>query len=424
MNKPKARKIPRGKRVRPLTPGMVEKVTKPGRYADGGGLYLWIKPDGRKTWTFRWRDKLTGKLREAGLGSYTNERVTLKMARERADDYRDQVWRLLDPIAERQKELTQAREALAKRVLFKVCAERYIDAHKATWRNEKHIKQWESTLSTYAASLMPMPVADITDDHVFACLEPIWNDKTETATRVRQRIESVLDWASANKYREGLNPARWKGNLDARLAKPEKLKKIQHHPALPHAEMGAFIAKLRASKAQSARALELQILTATRPGEVCGARWDEIDTSKKLWTIPAGRMKAAKEHAIPLSARALEILKAQPRASGFVFPGASLKKPMTTAAPMKLLKEIQPGITAHGFRSTFRDWAADQTAYPREVIEHALAHQLKDKAEAAYFRSDLLAKRARLMNDWSKYCSVEPGNTANVTPFRNRQNEA
>jgi len=357
-------------------------------------------------------------LREAGLGSYTNERVTLKMARERADDYRDQVWRLLDPIAERQKELTQAREALAKRVLFKVCAERYIDAHKATWRNEKHIAQWSSTLSTYAAGLMAMPVADITDDHVFACLEPIWHDKTETATRVRQRLEAVLDWAAAHKYREGLNPARWKGNLDARLAKPEKLKKIQHHPALPHAEMGVFIAKLRTSKAQSARALELQILTATRPGEVCGARWDEIDTSKKLWTIPAGRMKADKEHTIPLSARALEILKAQPRVSDFVFPGTSLKKPMTTAAGMKLLKDIMPGITAHGFRSTFRDWAGEETAFPVEVIEHALAHRLKDKAEAAYARSTLPQKRASLMTAWSKHCSTMPGRAATVTPIR------
>lgn len=408
----------RGKRVPPLTHGKVQLSTRPGRYADGGGLYLWIKPDGRKTWTFRWRDRVTGQLREAGLGSWSNERVTLKQARERADRYRDMVWNGLDPIAEKQNRLAEAREAHANRVSFAVCTQRYIDAHKAAWRNDKHTAQWSSTLNTYAADLMDMPVADITDAQVIRCLEPIWTDKTETATRVRQRIESVLDWATARKYRAGLNPARWKGHLDKLLPKPQRLKNIQHRPALAYAELPGFMAELRKVDTMAAKALQLQILTATRPGETVGAQWSEFDLAGKVWTVPAERMKAHKEHTIPLSGRAVEILQSLPRVNDYVFPGASLKKPMTTAAGMNLLKEIHPGITQHGFRSTFRDWAADQTAYPREVIEHALAHQLKDKAEAAYFRSDMMAKRAKLMQAWADYSATKPGQTASVSGIR------
>jgi integrase len=379
---------------------------------------LWVKPDGRKTWTFRWRDRVTFGQREAGLGSFTNERVTLAMARERADRYRDMVWNGLDPIAENQKTLIEARQALASRVSFKDCTQRYIDAHKASWRNTKHTAQWSSTLSTYAAGLMDMPVCDITDNDVLACLEPIWTDKTETATRVRQRIEAVLDWATTRKYRAGLNPARWKGHLDTLLAKPNRLKNVQHRPALPYAEAGQFMVKLRKVRTMAARALELQILTATRPGEATGAMWDEFDLQAKTWTIPAERMKANKSHTIPLSPQVIALLKSQPQVNDFLFPGNSLKKPMTTAAGMNLLKELYPGITQHGFRSTFRDWAADQTAFPREVIEHAMAHQLKDKAEAAYLRTELLTKRAKLMQAWASYCDAVPGKTASVTPIR------
>jgi len=216
---------PRGKQVKPLSPGSVIKKTEPGRYADGGGLYLWIKPDGRKTWTFRWRDKITSKLREAGLGSVTNQRVTLKMARERADEYRDMVWRGLDPIEEKRKRIQEARAALANRLTFKDCMTRYIDAHKASWRNKKHTAQWSSTLNTYADPLMKLPVADIDTSLVLQCIEPIWTTKTETATRVRQRIEAILDWATARKYRKGENPARWRGHLDKLLPKPTKLKR-------------------------------------------------------------------------------------------------------------------------------------------------------------------------------------------------------
>ena len=410
---------PRGKRVAPLTAGKVAKVTKPARYADGGGLYLWVKPDGRKTWTFRWRDRITGKLREAGLGSFTNQRVTLKQARDRADVYRDMVWNGLDPIAEKRNRIEEARAALANRMTFKDCATRYIDAHKASWRNERHTAQWSSTLNTYAAPIMELPVADIDDELVLQCLEPIWTTKTETATRVRQRIECVLDWATARKYRSGENPARWRGHLDKLLPKPNKLKNIQHLAALPYNDVGTFMVKLREGDSMAAKALELQILTAARPGEVVGAQWTEFDLNSKVWTIPAERTKANKEHSIPLSPQAVTLLKKLPKASEFAFPSASLNCGMSTALGLNLIKEIQPGITQHGFRSTFRDWAADKTSYPREVIEMALAHRLKDKAEAAYFRSDLIAKRARLMTDWANYCDQLPGDSATVTPIRN-----
>ena len=409
---------PRGKQVTPLTAGKVAKVTQAGRYADGGGLYLWVKPDGRKTWTFRWRDRVTSKLREAGLGSFTNQRVTLKQARDRADVYRDMVWNGLDPIAEKRNRIEEARAALANRMTFKDCATRYIDAHKASWRNAKHTAQWSSSLNTYAAPIMELPVADIDDALVLQCLEPIWTTKTETASRVRQRIECVLDWAIARKYRSGENPARWRGHLDKLLPKPNKLKNIQHRPALDYRQAGVFMAKLREGHTLSACVLELQILTATRPGEAVGARWTEFDLDGKVWTIPAERTKANKEHSIPLSPQAVALLKKLPKVSEFVFPGVSLKKAMTVDMGMKLLKQIELGITAHGFRSTFRDWAADKTNYPREVIEMALAHRLKDKAEAAYFRSDLIAKRARLMADWANYCDQLPGDSATVTPIR------
>ena len=412
---------PRGKQVDPLSPGDVIKKTAPGRYADGGGLYLWIKPDGRKTWTFRWRDKITSKLREAGLGSVTNQRVTLKMARQRADEYRDMVWRGLDPIEEKRKHIQEARAALANHLTFSDCMTRYIDAHKASWRNKKHTAQWSSTLNTYADPLMKLPVADIDTSLVLQCIEPIWTTKTETATRVRQRIEAILDWATARKYRKGENPARWRGHLDKLLPKPTKLKKVVHRPALDYQQVGTFMTKLREGNSMGAKALELQILTATRPGEVVGAMWSEFNLRGKVWVIPAERMKANKEHTIPLSPQAVKLLKQIPRVTEFVFPGVKLDKGMTTASAMKLIKRIEPGITAHGFRSTFRDWAADQTAYAREVIEHAMAHQLKDKAEAAYFRSDMIEKRTRLMRDWAQFCDLIPVETDNVTPSRDEE---
>lgn len=394
-----------------LSAAFCTKVAQPGRYSDGGGLYLFVKPDLRKTWVFRFRDRLTGRQCDMGLGPYGQHDVTLAGARVQAGRFRAMLREIppRNPIEARREALQDAKLAHARRMTFGQCAERYIEAHRTAWRNEKHAAQWTSTLNTYAAILLPLPVTEIDTALVIKCLEPVWADKTETATRVRQRIEAVLDWASARKFRSGENPARWKGHLDKLLAAPAKLKNIQHRPALPYAEIGAFMHELLAVDTLAARALEFQILTASRPGEAVGTRWEEIDLQAKVWTIPATRMKADLEHTVPLSGRALEILEALPRVSDYTFPGPSLKKPMTTAAGMKLLKDLEPGITQHGFRSSFRDWAAEQTEYPREVIEHALAHQLKDKTEAAYFRSDLLAKRAELMQAWARYCATVSG---------------
>jgi integrase len=289
-----------------------------------------------------------------------------------------------------------------------MCATRYIDTHKAGWSSEKHAAQWSSTLNKYAAPVMTFPVADIDTSLVFFCLEPIWTSKTETATRVRQRIEAVLDWATDHKFRSGENPARWRGHLDKLLPKPTRLKKVQQRPALDYQRAGGFMSRLRAVDSLAARSLELQILTATRPGEVVCARWSEFGLMGKVWTIPAQRMKANREHTIPLSPQAVTLLRQLPRTNEFVFPGVSGKKGMSTAAAMKLIKQIEPGITAQGFRSTFRDWATDQNDYPREVIEHAMAHRLNDKAESTDFRSDLIARRVRLMRDWADFCDLIP----------------
>lgn len=396
------------------------KNAKPGRHADGLGLYLLVKPDGRKTWLFRYRDRITGKLRDKGLGPTTTR--SLEEAREAAAQCRKQLLDGLDPIDLQREEFKAKAAEHAKRVTFGQCVDRYLEAHRDAWRNAKHSAQWRSTLDTYAAKLLPLPVAHVDTALVVDCLSPIWKTKTETATRTRQRIEAVLDWATARHYRQGENPARWRGHLKNLLASPAKLKKAKHRPraALPYAEIAPFIEDLRARDGQAARALELQILTATRPGEATAAKWGEFDLAHKVWTIPAERMKAGKEHRIPLSAPALALLKKLPQGDGFLFPGRG-DQPMTTAAPMKLLKELRPGMTAHGFRSSFRDWAGEVSNHPREVIEHALAHQLKDKAEAAYARGTLFDKRARLMDDWARWCETKPRVGGKVTNIRRKR---
>ena len=401
-----------------LTAAFVMKKAEPGRYGDGGGLYLLIKKDGRKTWVFRWRDRVTGKSRDKGLGRYGKYDVSLKEARQRAKKCRDMVWEGKDPIEEARAELEEKKLAYAMRLTFRQCTDRYIYAHKAGWKNAKHAKQWPSSLNNYAAKLMPLPVAAIDTHLVLSCLEPIWQEKTVTAGRVRQRIECVLDWATARKYRSGENPARWKGHLDKILPQPSKLKKVVHWSAIPYAEIGQFMQKLREQESLAARALEFQILTSTRPGETLGARWDEIDLQAKTWTIPGDRMKAGKPHEVPLSPQAIRLLKALPQDFDFVFPGASKKKGLGEMGNMRLIRKLEGDFTAHGMRSTFRDWAADQTSYPRDVIEHALAHGLKDKSEAAYFRSTVFPKRVKLMNAWADYCDMEPVQAGSVTPIR------
>lgn len=396
----------------------VKAKSEPGRYGDGGGLYLQISSYGTKAWVFRYM--LDGKARHMGLGSVND--FTLAEARERARKARQKLTDGIDPLAEREVGKAVTKAEAAKQMTFATAAERYIASKSDGWRSEVHKAQWASTLKMHAAALSDMDVSTIETAHVMSVLEPIWRTKTETASRVRGRIEKVLDWAAFHKLRAGENPARWRGHLDQVLSARSKVAKVKPHPAMPYVAIGGFMATLRALDSTSARALEFTILCAARTGEVIGARWDEIDLAGKVWTIPAGRMKAEKEHRVPLSERAVAILKALPREGEYVFPGAKKDKPLSNMAMLELLRGMKgvPGLTVHGFRSTFRDWAGETTAHPREVIEHALAHQLADKAEAAYQRGDLLAKRARLMADWATYCARKPhvGNVVGIEQAR------
>jgi integrase len=387
-----------------------------GTHGDGGGLYLQVTRTGARTWLFRFM--LAGRSREMGLGSLHT--VKLAEAREKARECRKLLLEAIDPIVARNAKQAEARLAAATAMTFEQCAGTYVTTHKAGWKNAKHAAQWPSTLRTYVYPVFgSLPVQAIDTGLVMKALEPIWQTKPETASRVRGRIESVLDWAKVRGYRDGENPARWKGHLDHLLPARSKIAAIDHHAALPYVEMGEFIASLRAHEGVAARALEFLILTVGRTGEVIGARWQEIDLEARLWTIPGSRMKAGKEHRVPLSRPALAILKpfAEAKVSEFVFPGGRQGKPLSNMAMLKLLKRMGRGdLTAHGFRSTFSDWCAEQTNTPSEVREMALAHTVGDKVEAAYRRGDLFEKRRQLMDAWAKYCeSQEP--TDNVFSF-------
>ena len=325
----------------------------------------------------------------------------------------------MDPIEQRQAARSVMVAARESALTFETCAKAYIKGKSHEWKNDKHADQWTNTLTTYAYPVIggAMLVRDVEMSHVLKILEPIWTTKTETASRLRGRIESVLDYATARGYRKGDNPARWRGHLDKILGTPSKVATVEHHAALPCGEIGAFMVDLRAQPGMGARALEFAILTAARSGEVRGATWSEIDTDAATWTIPAVRMKAGKEQRVPLSDAAVALLEQLPRVKGseIVFPN-NKGGPLSDMTLTAVLRRMERKITAHGFRSTFRDWAGETTAYPREVIEHALAHQLKDKAEAAYARGTLFDKRRRLMADWAKYCNtVATG--ATVTPI-------
>jgi integrase len=393
------------KKAKELSALAVSRLKEPGRHAVGGvdGLHLRIVGESR-AWVLR--IKVGDRRCDIGLGPYPE--VTLANARDAAREHRKKVREGIDPLQERQQARASLRIERAKSKTFKDCAEAYIEAHKAGWKNAKHEKQWTATLETYAyPKFGSLPVASIDTGLVQDVLRPIWATKTETASRLRGRIESVLDWAKVNGYRDGENPARWRGHLDKLLPARSKVQKVEHHAALPYAEIGAFMVDLRKREGTSARALEFSILCASRSGEVRGAKWDEFDLPGKVWTIPGDRMKAGKEHRVPLSDAAVALLEAMPRVkdSNYVFaaPRGGALSDMALSAVLKRMDRSD--LTVHGFRSTFRDWAGETTAYPREVIEHALAHQLKDKAEAAYQRGDLLTKRARLMDDWAKFCA-------------------
>lgn len=397
------------------------KSAKAGRYADGGGLYLLVKDTGARYWVFRFM--LRGKARDLGLGPAAGVgAVTLAQARDKASALRLVVKAGNDPLLEREKKAAEAAaEAQAVKVAsttFKVVAERYIADNRDSWRNTKHRQQWENTLSTYVYPVIGhLPVADVGKAHVLQILEPIWKSKPETASRVRGRMETVLDAATARELRSGENPARWRGHLAHVLPKRSRLTR-GHHRALPYADLPAFVRNLRGRKAMAALAVEFTILTAARTGEVTGATWEEIDLSRKVWTVPAHRMKAGREHRIPLSSRAVEILEAlKPFGKSFLFPGERGGK-LSGMAMAMLLRRMETDVTVHGFRSAFRDWAAECTAYPNEVCEAALAHTIGNRVEAAYRRGDLFEKRARLMSDWATHCGKGDDTGATVTPIR------
>ena len=391
------------KKAKELSALAVSRLTVAGNHPVGGvtGLYLYINDANARSWVLR--IMVGDKRRHIGLGGYPD--VTLAQARDKARVARDEVSRGIDPVVQRRALASQLRAQQAADKTFKQAAQAYIEAHGDTWKNPKHRAQWVSTLSTYAyPHVGQLAVRDIGQGHVLSILEPIWKTKNETASRLRGRIESVLDWATARGLRNGENPARWKGHLDKLLPAPSKVQKVEHHRALPIDQLPAFMQALRQREGLAARALEFTILTAARSGEVRGAIWEEIDVKTKVWIIPAERMKAGREHRVPLSDAALHLLKALPRLadSPLVFPaprGGQLSD-MTLNAVMR---RMQVDAVPHGFRSTFRDWVAERTNHPRELAEQALAHTLESKVEAAYRRGDALDKRRGMMQEWAEF---------------------
>lgn len=384
----------------------VKRETAPGLHFVGGvaGLALQVTPAGGKCWVLRVR--VAGRRRDMGLGGYPS--VSLAKAREKAAEARELIRKGIDPIDRQQATQSALRAAVAAALTFRQCAKAYMEAHEAGWKNAKHAQQWRNTLEAYAYPVLgDLLVRDVQKEHVLEVLRPIWTTKTETAVRVRSRMELVLSYAMQAGYRpEGLNPARWKGGLDKLLPKPGKVAKREHFAALPVAEVGAFMERLHAAEGMGARALEFAILTAARSGEVRGTTWAEIDLAAKVWTIPAARMKAGKEHRVPLSDVAVELLGKVPagKPDAFVFPAArgGQLSDMTLAA---VLRRMAVPAVPHGFRSTFRDWASERTAYPADVAEMALAHTIDNKVEAAYRRGDLFEKRRLMMADWAQFLS-------------------
>ena len=406
-----------GSNVGKLTALAVTKARKRGMYGDGAGLYLAIARGGSKSWILRY--KVGGRSRHLGLGPL--HAIGLAQARERAADARRLLLDGHDPIEARRASRGAARLDAAKAMTFDQCAEAYIAAHRAGWRNPKHARQWTATLGAYASPVFgALSVQAIDTALVMKVVEPIWATKPETAARLRGRIESVLDWARVRQYRDGENPARWRGHLDHLLPAKTKVHKVRHHATLAYAELAAFMAALRAQDGVAARALEFVVLTAARSGEVLGARWSEIDINEKIWIVPAVRMKGGREHRVPLSDRALAILKDMKTLGrdDFVFPGQRPRRPLGTNTLTVLLRKMGRGdLTVHGFRSSFRDWCAERTSFPSEVAEMSLAHAIGNKVEAAYRRSDLFEKRRRLMDEWARFCDA-PAAKAAVIPMR------
>lgn len=385
-----------------------------GLYPDGNGLYLQVKNGGR-SWVLRYM--LAGRPRMMGLGAQA--KVRLSDARDMAKDAYALIGRGIDPIAERQARMDAAKIEAAKAVTFQQAAERLIRSKAAEWSNAKHADQWTATLATYVFPIFGhLPVQEIDTGLVMKTLEPIWTTKTETATRVRQRIEAVLDWAKAHGYRTGENAARWKGHLDKLLAKPTKVRKVKHFEALPYVEVPALFTTLKAKATPSARALRWLIMGATRTGETLFADYSEINFVDMTWTIPAERMKADRPHVVPITAEMLSLLDRDGR--GLIFPSSETGRAMSDATLLKFLREVTGNetVTTHGMRSAFKDWCRERTNFPDEVSEAALAHVEKDKTKAAYARSDLLKKRRKLMEAWATYCNTPSAGGDKVVPIR------
>jgi integrase len=413
-----------------LSSAGVKNSNKPGMYGDGGGLWLHVGPNALdedekptktgKSWIYRFM--LDGKAREMGLGPLHT--IGLSEARDLARACRKLVLEGTDPLEAKHAKRKARKVEAAKAITFKACAGKYIAANKAAWRNEKHGDQWENTLTTYVYPVIgQLSVGQIDTGHVTKILEPIWATKAETASRVRGRIEAVLNYAATHNWRAGENPARWRGHLENVLPKKSKVAKVEHHAALPWRDTGSFMKALATEKGTAALALRFAILTAARTGEVLGARWGEFDLAQKIWTVPAERMKAEREHRVPLTDDVLAVLKEAEKlkqdAAGFVFPGAKKDAPLSNMAMLVLLRRMDRGdLTTHGFRSTFRDWAAE-TGQPADIAEAALAHTLGSKVVAAYQRGDLLDRRRKLMEAWAEWCArvrVEGGNVREMRP--------
>lgn len=385
----------------------------PGMHVDGNGLYLNVASKGGKSWIFRYQ--IRGKRREMGLGSLVG--LSAPQARAKVAQLKLQVANGIDPLAEREAERLKAHvTARAQQIdqerlqqTFRAAAESHIANHSPSWSNDKHIQQWSNTLKTYVyPKIGSKPVDEITTADVVSILKPIWSVKPETASRVRMRIEAVLNSAKALGWRSGENPAMWKGGLDAVLPSTGKVKKVRHHPAMPYSSAPAFMADLKVRDGMSALALQFAILTAARSGEVRGARWAEVDLDKAIWVVPAERMKAKREHRVPLSKAAVSVLESVPRISGcpLIFPGTKRQSlsDMSLSAVLKRMDLTQ--FTVHGFRSTFRDWAAE-SAFAFDAIESALAHQIGNKVVMAYLRTDHLETRRDIMTKWAAFLSVD-----------------
>ncbi len=405
------------KRINKLTALQVKQQKKQGWYPDGDGLYLQVSPSGTKSWVYRYeKDR---KERRCGLGAYPT--ISLDDARNSASECRKLRTKGIDPLEHKRQEELKKKRDQAKTITFKECAIAYIDSHKAGWKNAKHQTQWTNTLTTYAYPVMgKLSVQDIDTGLVMKVLEPIWHTKTETATRVRSRIENVLDWAKVRKYRTGENPALWRGHLDKLLPKRSKVQKVKHFAAMSYLELPDYYQKLRQEKNIAAKALTFLILTATRSNEAREAKWSEISLDTGIWVIPDERMKAGREHRVPLTPEALTLLEEMKdyrvtKEDDRVFAGLK-EKSISDAALLKQLKQDHSKLTVHGFRSTFRDWCAEMTNYPSGLAESVLAHTIKDATQAAYERGDKFEKRRKLMDAWSTYCK-DGKKTSNVSPI-------